>query len=194
MQTTTHATLLARLASPDDRPAWEEFIGRYGDLIRGFATRRGLQAQDCDDILQEVLVKLGKSMPGFAYDPTKGKFRGYLKTVVLHCIFDFSCQKRGERAVEKIDELTRLADANPDVEESWETEWRRHHLRQAMRAIEAEFNAKDVAAFQRYSVDGEEARAVAESLAISVDAVYQAKSRILRRLTELIELQVQDEG
>ncbi|MFO0974307.1 MAG: sigma-70 family RNA polymerase sigma factor [Phycisphaerae bacterium] len=194
LQTTTHATLLARIAGQGGDAAWGEFVARYGDLIRGFAVRQGLQAADCDDVVQDVLVKLGKALPGFTYDPAKGRFRGYLKTVVLRCIFDLSCQRRGERAVEKIEELTQAAGASPDVDDAWEVEWRRYHLRQAMGVIRAEFNDRDVAAFQQYSVDGEEAQAVAAALGMSLDAVYQAKSRILRRLGELIELQVKDEG
>ena len=63
-QLTTHTTLLARLAKGDDSSAWQEFNDRYGQLIRGFARRRGLQPADCDDVAQEVLLGLSKAMPG----------------------------------------------------------------------------------------------------------------------------------
>ena len=193
-ETTTHASLLARLVEGADHAAWREFDERYGDLIRGFARRRGLQAADCEDVAQEVLLSLSKAMPGFRYDPTKGKFRSYLKTVVLRVILKKSCQKPGEVALEHIEEATRLAERDAAVEEVWETEWRQNHLRQAMRVIEAEFSEADRRAFQRYAVEGHDARETAASLAMSVDRVYQAKSRITKRLTQIIELQVQDEG
>lgn len=185
---------MGRLAAGNDRAAWDEFCARYRELIQGFARRQGLQAADCDDVVQDVLVKLTKSMPGFQYDPARGKFRGYLKTVVLHAIFDKSAQKRGEQPVGDMDESTRVAADDEEVDRAWETEWRRYHLRQAMRIVDAEFNAKDVKAFQMYGLDGSDARATAETLGVSLDQVYQAKSLILKRLSELISTQVEDEG
>ena len=193
-QTATHASLLARLGVGADPAAWREFHYRYGELIRGFARRRDLQPSDCDDIAQDVLLSLAKAMPGFRYDPRKGKFRSYLKTVTLRAIFKKSRQKHGEVNLEHIEEATRAADADTVIEEAWETEWRHYHLRQAMRVIEAEFSPADRRAFQRYAVEGADARETAETLSMSVDQVYQAKSRITKRLAKLIELQVQEEG
>lgn len=193
-QTTTHASLLQRVAGGGDAGAWREFCQRYESLIRGFAVRRGLPASDCDDILQDVLVSLTQALPGFTYDPAKGKFRSYLKTVVLRAIFKQSRQKRAASPLEDIEELTRAADVDSDVERVWDEEWRQHHLQQAMRVIEAEFNAADRTAFQAYAVEGREVRSVAEELSLSPEQVYQAKSRILRRLGQLIEQQVADEG
>ena len=77
---------------------------------------------------------------------------------------------------------------------AWEDEWREYHLRQAMRTVEVEFNAADRAAFDAYVLEGRDAREVAASLDLSVDQVYQAKSRILKRLSVLVEQQVSEEG
>ncbi len=163
--THTHVTLLGRLADRADAAAWNEFYRRYGDLIRGFARRRQLQASDCEDVLQEVLLSLSQAMPGFRYDPAKGKFRSYLKTVTLRAIFRRSCQKRGEIGLEHIEEATRAADADGAVEEGWEEEWRQYHLRQAMNTIAVEFNQADRDAFQRYAVENADARETAAALA-----------------------------
>jgi RNA polymerase sigma-70 factor (ECF subfamily) len=192
-QTTTHASLLARLSGNADKAAWVEFHERYADLIRGFARRRGVQPADCDDILQDVMMSLTKSMPGFAYDPAKGKFRSYLKTVVIHAIVRRSCQKKGDVPLES--EGAALNDNADEAQESqWESEWRQYHLRLAMKTILVEFNRADVSAFERYALGGEDARTTAAMLHLSVEQVFQAKSRILRRLSALIDLQVQEEG
>lgn len=193
--TTTHATLLARLADGEDRAAWAEFCNRYGDLIRGFARRVGLQPADCDDILQDVLLKLSRTMPNFQYDPARGKFRGYLKTVVLHAVFDRSSQNPAGQPVKSIEETSQLVgDGDEGNEEFWEIEWRRYHVRHAMRVIEVEYCDRDVRAFQTYALDGRDVRQTAEELNMSVDQVYQAKSQILRRLSGLIAEQVAEEG
>jgi RNA polymerase sigma-70 factor (ECF subfamily) len=191
---TTHATLLARLTEGIDPAVWREFVDRYGELIRSFARRQGLQPADCDDCLQDVLLSLTRAMPGFVYDPAKGKFRSYLKTIALRGIFKKKLQARGPVGVAHIEEATQAACTDRDVEEGWEAEWRQYHMRLAMRTIEVEFGSADRQAFERYAVGGEEASVVASELGLSVDQVYQAKSRILRRLTALIERQVQDEG
>ncbi|MFO0838411.1 MAG: sigma-70 family RNA polymerase sigma factor [Phycisphaerae bacterium] len=190
----THVTLLARLAGGADSVVWGEFLDRYGELIRGFARRQGLQASDCDDVLQEVLLALTRAIPGFEYDPAKGKFRSYLKTIALRAIYKKRGERHGNIDVSRIDEVSRAAANDEAVEQSWEGEWQQHHVRRAMRAIDAEFGAADRRAFQRYAVEGAEVGAVAAELGLSADQIYQAKSRIVRRLGELIEQQIGEEG
>ena len=63
-----------------------------------------------------------------------------------------------------------------------------------MAKVELEFSRADVAVFQAYAIAGRDARETAESLGVSVDQVYQAKSRILKRIGELVEEQINQEG
>jgi RNA polymerase sigma-70 factor (ECF subfamily) len=192
-ETTTRASLLARLADGSDPAAWGEFCSRYEDLILGFARRQGLQEADCRDVLQDVLLALTRAMPGFRYDPGRGRFRAYLKTVVLHAIFRSSRQKHGQVDLGELEAAVESAAGDAALDGQWEAQWRRCHLQRAMRLIEAEFNAADRAAFEAYALRGADARETAAGLGMSVEQVYQAKSRILRRLTALIEEQVREE-
>lgn len=193
-QTTTHTTLLARLGDSQDRDAWDEFCARYGELIRGFARRQGLQPADCDDCLQDVLIKLTGAMPRFQYDPSRGKFRSYLKTVALHAIYEKASRKKRPGQVVDIEHAANTAGDDPRVDEAWEVEWRRYHLQLAMKTIEMEFNRRDVTAFEAYAMRGEPVRDVAEAMSMSADQVYQAKSQILRRVSKLVAQQIEDEG
>lgn len=197
-QTHTHASLLARLgdANTNTGAAWADFVDRYGELMRGFCRRYDLQPSDQDDVLQDVLLGLTRSMPGFRYDPAAGKFRSYLKTVVLHAIYRKLCQKSPQGGLEGVDAASQAATASgdPATDATWEQEWRRHHLRQAMRVIESEFSARDLGAFERYAIAGEGAEHVASELGLTTEALYQIKSRVTRRLAALIEAQVRDEG
>ena len=189
---TTHASLIARLTDREDAMAWNEFLERYGALLRGFARRRGLSVTDTDDVVQDVVAALVGALPQFSYDPARGRFRGYLKTIAVRAI-----QRRifqNGRAGPLLDAADAASDGSPEQEAEWESEWRQYHLRLAMRSIEVEFGPIDRMAFQRYAVEGMGARETAESLGVSVDQVYQSKSRIVRRLGELIEAQVAEEG
>lgn len=194
-QTTTHATLLARLSGGRDTGAWSEFCDRYEELIRAFARRRGASVADCDDVVQDVMLALTKALPGFEYNPEKGKFRSYLKTVTLHAISRRSRQNDGAARLDTgVGSVSALGHPTDEAESTWEAEWRQYHLRMAMRTIRAEFNAADLAAFDAYAVNGEEAPSVASRLGLSVDSVYQCKSRILKRLSQVISHQVAEEG
>lgn len=223
----THITLLERLGGGVvvadegaeggsrvvDQEAWRAFHDRYGELIRGFARVRGVQAADCDDLVQEVMVSLARVMQrGFVYDPSKGTFRAYLKTTVIHAIARRARQNRlvtgledyegrgtpvagasnGGRSAGLLSEGPGGAEGGGD--EAWEQQWRQHHTRLAMKTIESEFNATDLEAFQRYALMQHDAATVAHDLRISLDSVYQAKSRVLRRLSRLIAEQIGEEG
>ena len=138
-------------------------------------------------------MALTTAMPGFRYDKTRGKFRSYLKTIALHAIFSRTKGKRREVAIDDVP-TAGLALTNEAVERLWDLQWRQYHLRNAMRQVEAEFNESDRNAFTQYAINGLGAKETAELLSLSMDQVYQAKCRILRRLSELIANQVHNEG
>ncbi|MCG8403691.1 MAG: sigma-70 family RNA polymerase sigma factor [Phycisphaerales bacterium] len=188
---TTHASLLGRIAEGDQQ-AWKLFHERYADMIRGFARRQKLQPSDCEDVVQDVFLALTRALPKFSYDPARGKFRGYLKTLVLHEIFRKNRQNRGQIELEDLEAA--IADAEVATDQVWEEEWREYHVRLAMARIEREFEARHVQAFRLHALTGRDVRYTAETVGLSTHQVYKAKSRILRRLSELIREQVDEEG
>lgn len=190
----THASLLARLSEGADGPAWNEFHARYRELIRGFALRRGLQAADAEDVVQEVFLALAQAMRSFEYQPEKGRFRGFLKTIAIRVLGKRFVRARaglGQTAAQQTIEAAPDESAHDD---DWEAEWRQHHLRAAMERVRAEFRGSDLRAFELLTSGTRDARSVATELGISVDSAYQAKSRILKRLRELVTEQVEAEG
>lgn len=202
LDSVTHASLVQRLARPGDPAdadaAWLTFLDRYGPLLRGFCRRHDLGPAETDDVIQDVLLALTKALPGFTYDPARGKFRGYLKTVVLHAVYRRICQKRADLPLDQVESAAhaqaRTASGDPATEAMWEQEWRQHHLTRAMRTLDAEASPRDRAVFEAYALAGQPVEAVAGAHGLSTDAVYQIKSRLLKRLSALIQQQVDDEG
>jgi len=194
MPYTTHATLLERLSDDLDPTAWREFHDCYAELIHGFARRQGQQRSDCDDIVQDVLLAVFKSMGRFRYDPARGKFRSYLKTLTLRAVFRNRRQQSRPELLGRLEDYVKRAAEDPAIEARWEDEWRQHHIRQAMRRLKPEFNEQDRVAFSFYVMQGRTALETAAALGLSVNQVYQAKSRILRRLSETIAEQIESEG
>ena len=193
-QTTTHGTLLARVADPSDQAAWTDFCAQYEELIRAFARRQGVFGADADDVVQEVLLALTKALPGFEYSPAKCKFRSYLKTVVVRAIHRRREREGGFVALGSLEHKSDAGPGGDGLDEVWEEEWRQQHLRRALRRIESDFNAQDVRCFRAYVLEGENADAVAERMSVNVGQVYQVKHRMLSRLRDLIAEQVEDEG
>ncbi|MCZ6834622.1 MAG: sigma-70 family RNA polymerase sigma factor [Planctomycetota bacterium] len=190
----THATLLARLREGDDPVAWRDFCDQYGELISGFARRWNFQPADRDDVVQEVLSRLSQSMPSFVYDSSRGTFRGYLKTIASNIIRDKLRQKQARGSVQPMDTRAEALESDDSIDVAWEQEWRHYHMRRAMMCLESEFNESDRLAFERYAIEGQDVKQVAQELGMSLDQVYQAKSRIVKRLSAIIEMQVAEEG
>src|SRR5262245_59330891 len=86
--TKTSRTLLLRVRDADDREAWEAFVHRYAPRIFYCCRQYRLQESDAADITQEVLIKLVRVMRDFQYDPQRGSFRGWLKTVTANAARD----------------------------------------------------------------------------------------------------------
>ena len=84
----TRLSLLGEVSvSPSNHSAWDEFAAAYGPLILEWAGRRKLRHADAQDLCQLVLLKLVGGLP--TYNPTKGRFRAWLKTTVANATTDF---------------------------------------------------------------------------------------------------------
>ncbi len=184
----TRVSLLLRLRDRTDKLSWQDFHDRYGELLYRFARARGASAVDAEDIVQEVEMYLFKAMEGFEYDAAKGRFRAYLRSAVVHAAGRRAAKeaRQGEAVdPEAFDYLTAVREANED--DRWEREWRLHRLRWALRQVAPEFAKKTLEAFQLHVLADRPARETAQQLGLSEASVYQAKSRILKRVKERLD-------
>ena len=77
----TSMTLLGNLRVYNDREAWSRFMTLYLPMMQVWARRFGLSDDDTEELTGRLLAKLVEVLPKFEYDPAKGSFRGWLKTV-----------------------------------------------------------------------------------------------------------------
>src|SRR5438309_1684687 len=75
----TDSRLLDGVRDPQNHEAWERFIARYGPMIRGWC--RQWFPREANDKAWDVFSELIFRMITFEYDPSQGRFRGWLKTV-----------------------------------------------------------------------------------------------------------------
>jgi RNA polymerase sigma-70 factor, ECF subfamily len=178
----TSSSLLERLKQPQADVAWRRFVDLYTPLFYYWGRRLGLQEQDAADLVQEVFALLVQKMPAFNYDQC-GSFRGWLRSVLHNKFRERRRRKSLRPSPAGADDLEGLA--SPDNVLDWsEEEFRQQLTMQALQLMQAEFQPTTWKACWEHVVGGREAAAVARELGITVNAVYLAKSRVLRRLRQ----------
>jgi RNA polymerase sigma-70 factor (ECF subfamily) len=181
----TPVSLLERLRQPNDRAAWERFVGLYTPLLYRWVLRLGAPRQDAADLIQEVLILLVRKLPDFRYDPRQ-RFRSWLWTVTRNKCAEL--HRRAPVAAPQADSqaLDELSDRE-DADETGEVEYRQYLVGQALRLMQAEFQPTTWKAFWESVTTLRPAAEVAAELGLSIGAVYAAKSRVLRRLRQELD-------
>jgi RNA polymerase sigma-70 factor (ECF subfamily) len=178
----TSISLLERLRQTGDQEAWQRFVHLYTPLLYYWARRTGLAADETADLVQEVLLILVQKLPEFSYDPQRS-FRGWLRTITLN-----KWRERCRRLSLPVDSAGLSDVADPGRLDAFdEAEYRQHLVKQALQVMQAEFEATTWQACREFVVSGRPAADVAAELGVSVDVVYGAKSRVLRRLREELD-------
>ncbi|MDA1052196.1 MAG: sigma-70 family RNA polymerase sigma factor [Planctomycetota bacterium] len=195
---TTSRTLLMRVREPQDRLAWEEFVNRYAPKIFNWCRRYQLQESDAADVTQEVLVKLVRAMQDFQYDPARGSFRGWLKTVTANAVRDLvgSWKKvgrgSGDTAVGQVLATIEDEQAIEALSTEIETCHQQELLAEAERLVQPRVQSHTWQAYQLTAVEQRTAADVAQRLDMPISEVYVAKSRVLKMLRDAVQ-QISDE-
>jgi RNA polymerase sigma-70 factor, ECF subfamily len=180
----TASSLLLRLRQPGEQRAWTRFIDLYTPFLYYWAGRMGFDGQDRADLAQDVFVILVQKLATF--DRRKGSFRTWLRTVAVHRWRDVL---RKRAAVPPNAGGAALADAAvPDGAEAvWEAEYRQHLFARAIQLMQSDFEEKTWKACSALVVEGKSGAETAAELGMTIDAVFAAKSRVLRRLRQELD-------
>jgi RNA polymerase sigma-70 factor (ECF subfamily) len=175
------ATLLDRLRQAGDEAAWCRLVDLYTPLLFGWARRCGESEEDAADLIQEVFVTLVQILPSFQYDRS-GRFRHWLRTILLNKLRD---RKRRAARLDRALAQLPLESQLPDVAELfWEAEYQQAVARRALCLMQAEFAPATWKACWETVVRGRSPDEVARELGLTENAVYIARSRVLRRLRQ----------
>ena len=178
----TSASLLEQLRRPGDRRAWDRFVELYTPYLVQCVGRLGLQASDRADLLQDVFLTLYRKLPEFTYDDTRS-FRGWLRTIVVNHWRDALRKRRRQPLGGRAAALDQYP-APDDVGEFDEREYRQYLVNRACQLTRADFQPATWQACWENVVAGRPAAEVARDLGLTVDAVYAATYRVLRRLRQ----------
>jgi RNA polymerase sigma-70 factor, ECF subfamily len=177
--------LLLRIRDPRDADAWETFISLYGGVIVEYCRRRHLQIADANEIDQEVLLQVSRSIGRFDYAPERGKFRSWLIVIVRSKLTEFlrTHRKSPPPAIHEV----QVEELEHEVDGEWTDVWQAQLVATAMRHVESKMSPKHFAAFRAAWVDGFSAEEVSKQIEKSVSWVYVAKCRGLSLLRSAIQ-------
>jgi RNA polymerase sigma factor (sigma-70 family) len=186
----TRASLLIRLRNPQDEAAWTEFVNLYGPLLYGYARKQGLQDADAADMGQEVLIAVAGAIGRLEYDPRCGAFRNWLFTILRRKLMnrrESLAQRNRGSGDTAMHRLLEQCEAPADLEAEWEAQWQRRLVAWACDEIRRQVADATWQAFWKTSIEDLPGQQVAAELGLSVAAVYQARSRVLARMRQLIQ-------
>jgi RNA polymerase sigma-70 factor (ECF subfamily) len=181
----TSPSLLERVRARD-RAAWGRLVSLYGPLVYKWCLRSGLQPADAADVGQEVFAAVARAIDGFRHDRPGDTFRGWLYVITRNKLRDRAAAP-GAVGVGGSDArrlLTEIPAGQPDDASADEADERKVLCRRAMECVRGEFEPRTWQAFWRAFVDGHAPADIATDLGFTANAVYVAKSRVLRRLRE----------
>ena len=188
----TRLSLIGRLHDKGDEDAWSEFVQTYEPLIFAVASKRGLQHADAAEVSQDVLNRVANSIDRWEPNPIKGTFRGWLYRVTRNLTIDHLRRNRRWNSASELEAIDQIP--NPTEEESQEfrKEYERQLFQWAVSKVRSSFQQDNWQAFWLTSVEGQPIVQVAEQLGITCGKVYVARSRVMNRISAVIDEKLQE--
>lgn len=137
----TSSSLLLRLRRPGEAAAWQRFIDLYTPLLYYWACRTGFAGQDAADLVQDVFVTLLQKLPQFEYQPGKGRFRSWLRTVTENRWRDL-LRKRAAAPKNAGLAVIENAAVPDDASALWEKEYLEQLVARAVQIMRSDFEER----------------------------------------------------
>lgn len=203
---TTNPTLLERIRDGADNDSWSEFFAIYEPMLVGYVRRvsrdrsLGWSDHDVNEAVQDVFIKLYRTMPKFQLDHARGRFRTWLWQITTNAILDrIPGRKAFRRAQQRggdeprpprpklLDEeqvdLRTLTKPGADEDEQWRQGYRQAILAHVLPLVREEISATNRnkwLSFEKHVLEGRPAADVAAELGINANLVYQNAARVMK--------------
>ncbi len=184
----TISTDTLELLRVGDPAAWSRTTRRYSPMLLRWCRRSGLKNADSEDVCQEVFRSVMTSLHRFRRETPADTFRGWLRRITQRRIVDFRKAKRTTPIRLGLHHLLEAIEGtSPKREETGENSNEVGNTIgiKLIETVRSEFETVTWEAFWRTTVSDEAPDAVAQSLGISRNSVYLAKSRILKRFRQI---------
>lgn len=181
---TTRASLLIRIRDGKNAAAWGEFDRLYRPMLTRFALARGLDANAAEDVVQHAMMAVQSHIKDLNYDPDRGRFRGWLRTIVNNRIRNLLAA-RHERLAETRD-FNRADPAASEADDAFDLMWMKEHLNYCLNQLRESVELTSYRAFELFVLQDKPVEAVCTELSLNANQLYSIKFRLTRKLAELM--------
>jgi len=181
MAYTTCYTLLNGVADNDDA-SWRRFQEFYQPLITICGHDYGLNQSELEELQQDVLLAVFKENVVQNFVPGMGRFRDYLRVVIHRKAFAICSRRPKKNNAPVAPEIP----VEPSQWSHWEDEWQAFMFSLALAKLKEQLDVSQYMAFEMYALKNMSPKDVAKILGISVESVYQTKTRLLVKLREIV--------
>lgn len=191
----TRESLLSRIKDWNDQDSWREFFNIYRGLIHSIALKSGLTEQEAQDVVQETIISLAKTIKGFDYDPKRCAFKTWLRHLTRKRIADCFRKRSRESSAPPLSadtSATPLVERFPDpaslsLDDVWDEEWKQRLFDAAVERVKIQISPEQYQVFDFYVVRKMSVKKVATLLDTNVAQVYLAKHRVLHLIKKEIK-------
>jgi len=177
---TTRPSLLLRIRDRGDADAWHTFDEIYRPMLYRFARARGLSCADAEEVSQHCLTVISERIAEFSYDRRKGRFKGWLRTLVNNRVRNLLRDRREYQ--QATGDLDHRQEREPEPAEAFERIWLEEHLWHCLRQLRSEVEPRTYEVFRRYVIDDQPVEEVCEALNVTPNNVYTVKWRLTERV------------
>lgn len=180
---TLSTTLLQRVRDmhPD---GWSRLVEVFGPIVYRWCRQSGVSEHDAADVVQDVFASVARGVSDFERQKSSGSFRSWLATITRNRVRDhFRRSSKRPVAQGGTNAMTHWRELEESIDATFsESDVDRRVSRRLLELVQSEFEERTWQAFWKTTIDESSAADVAAELEMSVAAVYQCKSRVLRRL------------
>lgn len=188
----TRPSLIEKLRTQSDSESWERFYDIYSPLLFRFARSLGMAPSETEDLVQETVISVAKSIGNYQYEPAKCSFKGWLFMIVRRRLIDLR-RFEGRRKKQLHDSLdhpenkqdrNNLADSEnpaPD-QELWESDWELFVRERAYETLKKTVKIEHLQVFDLSVNRGMDPSEISKFLEISTARVYLILHRMRKTL------------
>ena len=184
---TISSTLLTGALSANPN-AWVMIVTRYSPKIMTWMLLAGVDSSDAPDLLQDVWRSVLMSLKNFRREKPDDTFRGWLRTIAQRRIADYFESRSQQPRNLPLAQLESLQSQNLLTDEiAANVSERVTLLQKYMQQVESEVKPNTWLVFQMHVIEEKSVEEVAAILKIPTYSVYTSKSRVIKRLRELLQ-------
>ena len=183
----TRVSLILHLQNEQDDAAWREFVMVYELFLMRLIERRGVPATHVNDVTNQVLSTIARSITQWKDDQQDASFRRWVSCVARNVVIKYmSNERRHVAAVGGTDALESLAQLPAPLNHEIERQYEHELIVWAAEQVKGEFIDTSWQAFWMTMIEGRAVADVVQTLAVSPGSIYMSRGRILKRIRDKV--------